>query len=95
MTSWHGRGDILSYFFRQIDAYIALWYASFPFVDDMVSCQGRHHVMPGMTCCQNIVFDCAGPGSFGWSLPILQFYVCVGQSGRIQPIDVAHVGGLV
>ena len=34
-------------------------------------------------------------GRFGWSLPILQFYVCVGQSGRIQLIDVAHIGGLV
>ena len=34
-------------------------------------------------------------GSFGWSLPILQLYVCVGQSGRIQLIDVAHIGGLV
>ena len=63
---WWGdcRGDILSYCVRQIDACIALWYASFPFVGvtwchagttscpamgNLMSCQGRHKVMSGIT----------------------------------------------
>ena len=42
MTSCHARDNIRSYC-----ACIALRYASFPFMDDMVSC----HVMSGMTSC--------------------------------------------
>ena len=55
--------------------------------EDMLSYCARHRVVQQWSSCRL--------GSFGWSLPIMQFNVCVGQSGRIQLINVAHIGGLV
>ena len=73
-------------------------------MDDIMSCQGRHHIIPAVACCHiahDIMTSCCAPMVIVSSeqlwlvLPILQFDVCVGQNGRIQLIDVAHIGGLV
>ena len=63
--------------------------------DDVMSRPERHHCHARGDMLRIVRDTVLRVGSFGWSLPILQLYVCVGQSGRIQLIDVAHIGGLV
>ena len=87
-----GRDDILSHCFRQIDAYVALWYASITWCharDKVMSRHRRHAVVLRMTaCCATMIVLSSG-----------QLRLVLANLAVLRLIDVAqyvaHIGGLV